>query len=98
MDWFWADLQLRLIGTAGGVIIAFAMSNDARTWSGLGRRLLVSVVFGIFLADPVAAYIGLPASTPRQTLAASCAAASIGWWIMHALIRAMQFWNFVRKP
>lgn len=77
----------------GGVIIAFAMSNDARTWAGLGRRLLVAFVFGMLLAEPVAYRLGMGHDTPRQVVAASCASAAVGWWLMHAMIRAVQFWN-----
>lgn len=95
MDWSWFfdDLHLRLLGTAGGIIIAFAMSNDARTWAGLRRRLYVSAVFGVFLADPVAGRLGMLTDTPRQVVAASCASAALGWWLMHALIRTAQLWR-----
>lgn len=95
MEWFWADIAARLIGTSGGVVIAFAMSNDARTWNGLARRLLVSVVFGFLLAEPVAHRLGMPFfyGKPWEIVAGSCISAALGWWLMHAIIRLVQLWN-----
>lgn len=94
----WADLVPRFIGTVGGVLIAFAMSNDARTWKGLIRRLIVAAVFGILLPDPVAERLGVLYQTPRQVVAASCISAAVGWWLMHALIRLFQLWPVRWQP
>lgn len=90
MDPFAWEVVYRATGTAGGVIIAYAMSNDAKSWHGLRRRLYVAAVFGFLLADPVGDYLSWDMTSPRRVVAASCVSSALGWWIMHAVIRALQ--------
>lgn len=90
MDPFAWEVVYRATGTAGGVIIAYAMSNDAKSWQGLRRRLYVAGVCGFLLADPVGDYLSWDMQSPRKVVAASCVSAALGWWIMHAIIRILQ--------
>lgn len=93
METLLSDLPFRMIGTAGGVIVALAMSNDAKTWQGLRRRFYVSLVFGLLLADPVSDYLGWDMTIPRRTVMASCISAALGWWVMHAIIRITRLYK-----
>ena len=90
MEALLSDLPYRLVGALGGAVVALAMSNDAKSWSGLRKRFYVSMVFGLFLADPIADWMKWDMTLPRRIVAASCTASMLGWWIMHALIRVVQ--------
>ena len=84
------EVLCRAIGTGGGSILALAVVEEPFTWAGLGRRLACSVVCGMMLGEAIGDQLGWSAIVPSRQISSSCLAAALGWWIMHALIRAIQ--------
>lgn len=85
------DVIARMIGTGGGAVLALAVFEEPFTWGGIGKRVACSVVFGMLLSDPFGEDIlGWSMIATNRIVAASCITAALGWWVMHAVIRAIQ--------
>lgn len=81
---------LRLIGAAGGAVIAVAIVPP-----GTGfplRRTLVSMFSGFMLEPIFRRYVGwLP--EVDTIIASACVVSACSWWTWHALIRALNVWK-----
>lgn len=92
MNPLWVEVGSRTLGvalgTAAGLVIA-----EANTLPGVMKRVGISIGSGYVFADAAADWFGWSMIYPNRMIAASWVASMVGWFAMHAVIRAAQAWK-----
>lgn len=91
LPWLPSDYLAKIIGTIAGTVMGLAVSSEPDTQRGVGKRVVVSAIFGMLLSDIIGEeFFGWSMIVPNRIIAASCISAAGGWWVAHAAIRLIQ--------